>query len=171
MDNGIRKQIRIRSRIHKIAKRVNIIEQWRKYRVQRNRVSALVRKSKEDYNARLAHNLNSDQNKSSKSWWNLCKLFYTGKTNQHSIPSIIDDDHILISDLDKVEAFNDHFSSVSTVDNPLSDIPDDMQGCASSMNNICISSQDVMDVMKNLKLNKACGFDLITHTHYFKRVC
>ena len=155
---------RIRRRIHKIAKRVNTIEQWRKYRAQRNKVTALVRKSKEDYYSRLAHNLNSDQNKSSKSWWNLCKFFYTGKTNQHSIPSIIDDDHVLISDLDKAEAFNNYFSSVSTVHNPLSDIPDDMQGCASSMNNIYISSQDVKDVMKNLKLNKACGFDLITHT-------
>ena len=140
MHNEIRKQIRIRCRIHKIAKRVNTIEQWRKYRAQRNKVTALVRKSKEDYYSRLAHNLNSDQNKSSKSWWNLCKLFYTGKTNKHSIPSIIDDDHVLISDLDKAEAFNNYFSSVSTVDNPLSDIPDDIQGCASSMNNIYISS-------------------------------
>ena len=38
-----------------------------------------------------------------------------------------------------------------------------MQGCASSMN-IYISSQNVKDVMKIFKLNKACGFDLITHT-------
>ena len=31
MHNEIRKQIRIRRRIHTIAKRVNTIEQWRKY--------------------------------------------------------------------------------------------------------------------------------------------
>ena len=85
---------------------------------------------------------------------------------KHSISSIIDDDHVLIRDLDldKAEAFTNYFSSLSTVDNPISDIPDDMQGCASAMHNIYISSQDVKDVMKNLKLNKACGFDLITHT-------
>ena len=59
MHNEIRKHIRIRRRIHKIPKRVNTSEEWRKYRVQRNKVIALVRK-------RFADNLTSDTNKSSK---------------------------------------------------------------------------------------------------------
>ena len=64
----------------------------------------------------------------------------------------------------KAEAFYHYFSSVSTVDNPWSDIPDEMQGCASTLNQIYISTPDIKDVMKNFKLNKACRSDLITHT-------
>ena len=34
----------------------------------------------------------------------------------------------------------------------------------STLCHVYISSQDVTDIIKSLKLNKACGFDLITHT-------
>ena len=85
MNNEIRKQIRKSRRIHKTAKRVNTTEQWKKFRLQRNKVTSLIRKCKQDYYSRVADNLNSDHRKSTKSWWNLCKYLYTGKTNQNVI--------------------------------------------------------------------------------------
>ena len=39
-----------------------------------------------------------------------------------------------------------------------------MGECLSTLCHVYISSQDVTDIIKFLKLNKACGFDLITHT-------
>ena len=39
-----------------------------------------------------------------------------------------------------------------------------MGECLSTLCHVYISSQDVTDIIKSLKLNKACGFDLITHT-------
>ena len=96
MHNEIRKQIRIRRRVHKIAKRVNTAEYWLRYRTQRNKVTSLVRKSKENYYKRLADNINLDTQKSSKSCWKLCKYFYTGKANHHTIPPIINNDEILV---------------------------------------------------------------------------
>ena len=42
-------------------------------------------------------------------------------------------------------------------------LPDNVTRCASSLDNIHISNQDVIDVIKNLKPNKACGFDQISH--------
>ena len=65
MHNEIRKQIRIRRRIHRYAKRINSPEYWQKYRVQRNKVTSLVRKSKDEYYKRLTDNMNTDHNKSS----------------------------------------------------------------------------------------------------------
>ena len=79
MHNEIRKQIRIRRKVHRIAKRVNIAEYWLRYRTQRNKVTSLVRKNKENYSKRLADNINLDTQKSSKSWWKLCKYFILEK--------------------------------------------------------------------------------------------
>ena len=163
MNNEIRKQIRKRHRIHKTAKRVNTMEQWRKFRLQRNRVTSLIRKCKQDYYSRVADNFNSDHRKSTKTLWNLCKYLYTGKTNQNVIPPINFHDNILIDDIDKVEAFNSYFTSISNIANMADNLPDNVTRCASSLDNIHISNQDVIDVIKNLKPNKACGFDQISH--------
>ena len=163
MNNEIRKQIRKRRRIHKTAKRVNTMEQWQKFKLQRNKVTSLIRKCKQDYYSRVADNLNSDHRKSTKTWWNLCKYLYTGKTNQNVIPPINFHDNILIDDIDKVEAFNSYFTSISNIANMADNLPDNVTRCASSLDNIHISNQDVIDVTKNLKPNKACGFDQISH--------
>ena len=115
MNNGIRKQIRKWRRIHKTAKRVNTMQQWQRFRSQRNKVTTLIRKSKHDYYSKVADNLNSDHRKSTKTWWNLCKYLYTCKTNQNVIPPINVHDHILIDDIDKVEAFNSYFTYISNI--------------------------------------------------------
>ena len=163
MNNEIRKQIRKRRRIHKTAKRVNTTEQWQKFRLQRNTVTSLIRKCKQDYYYRVADNLNSDHRKSTKTWWNLCKYLYTGKTNQNVIPPINFHDNILIDDIDKVEAFNSYCTSISNIANMADNLPDNVTHCASSLDNIHISNQDVIDVIKNLKPNKTFGFDQISH--------
>ena len=164
MHNEIRKQIRIRRRIHRYAKRINSPEYWQKYRVLRNKVTSLVRKSKDEYYKRLTDNINTDHNKSSKSWWRLCKFHYTGKTNQHTIPPIIINGRVLTKDTDKAKAFNEYFTSISKIDNADSEPPDDLNVCISSLEHIYITRRDVLDIIKSLKLNIACGFDLITHT-------
>ena len=160
----IKKQIRIRRRIHRYAKRINSPEYWQIYRVQRNKVTSLVRKSKDEYYKQLTDSINTDHNKSSKSWWRLCKFLYTGKTNQHTIPPIIINDRVLTKDTDKAEAFNEYFTSISKIDNADREPPEDLNECTSSLEHIYITRQNVVDIIKSLKLNKACGFDLITHT-------
>ena len=131
MRNEIRKQIRIRRRIHRYAKRINSPEYWQIYRVQRNKVTSLVRKSKDEYYKQLTDSINTDHNKSSKSWWRLCKFLYTGKTNQHTIPPIIINDRVLTKDTDKAEAFNEYFTSISKIDNADSEPPEDLNECIS----------------------------------------
>ena len=135
-----------------------------KYRVQRNKVTSLVRKSKDEYYKRLTQNINTDHNKSFKSWWRLCKFLYTGKTNQHTIPHITTNDRVLTNDTDKAEAFNEYFTAISKVDNADSEPSENLNECISILEHIYITRQDVLDIIKSLKLNKACGFDLITNT-------
>ena len=57
LHNEIRKQIRIRKRIHKAAKRVNTPDQWSLYRRQRNMVTNLIRNAKHAYYRLLSEKL------------------------------------------------------------------------------------------------------------------
>ena len=78
-------------------------------------------------------------------------------------PPINFHDDILIDDIDKVEAFNSYFTSISNIASMADNLPDNVTHCASSLDIIHISNQDVIGVIKNLKPNKACGFDQISH--------
>ena len=110
---------------------------------------------------KLASNLSSDTNKSLKSWWNLCKFLYSKKTSHASIPSLILDDNMIIDDTEKAEAFNDYFSSISNNH----DSDDDLVEFETVplITDIYFTVQDVTDIIKSLKTNKACGHDLINH--------
>ena len=133
------------------------------YRIQRNKVTSLIRKSKEQYYNKLAGNLNSDHTKSPKSWWNLCKFLYTGKTNNHSIPPLINGDNVITNDTDKTEIFNSYFASISSSDDPDDNLPVRNNESVSSITSIHITRQEVIDIIQSLKRHKACGFDLINH--------
>ena len=163
MHNEIRKQIRKRRRIHRLAKRMNTPEQWHIHRIQRNKVTSLIRKSKEQYYNKLAGNLNSDHTKSTKSWWNLCKFLYTGKTNNHGIPPLINGDNVITNDIDKTEIFNSYFASISSIGDPDDNLPVRNNESVSSITSIHITRQEVIDIIQSLKRHKACGFDLSNH--------
>ena len=93
---------------------------------------------------------------------NLCKYLYTDKRNKNVIPPIDVYDIIFIDGIDKVEAFNSYSTSISNIANMADNLPDDVTHCVSSLDNIHISNQDVIDVTKSLQ-SKACVFDQISH--------
>ena len=110
---------------------------------------------------KLASNLSSDTNKSSKYWWNLCKFLYSKKTSHASIPSLILDGNMITDDTEKAESFNDYFSSISNIH--VSD--DDLVEfeTVALITDLYIAVQDVTDIINSLKTNKACGHDPINH--------
>ena len=67
-----RAMIRKRKRAHKIAKRLNNEEAWRKYGVLRNEYTKLLRTAKHYFKSSLANKLTSE-NMSSKDWWKFFK--------------------------------------------------------------------------------------------------
>ena len=58
---------------------------------------------------------------------------------------------------------NSYFTSISWIDESTLLIPDSIPECDSSLHDVIISEQDVADVIKCLKLDKACGPDHISH--------
>ena len=112
----------------------------------------------------MSEKLNSAGHISAKEWWNLCKFIHTGKNNDHSIPPLIYNNDIITKDAHKAEAFNNYFSSISRVEYPdIADINMPIIPTEYELSNITISENDVKDVLLNLKINKACGLDMINH--------
>ena len=84
LNSHVRRAIRKRKRAHKLAKRSNNEESWRKYRVLRNESIKLLRKAKHDFKSNLAGKLTT-RNMSSKDWWKIFKAC-VGKDLRENIP-------------------------------------------------------------------------------------
>ena len=65
--------------------------------------------------------------------------------------SIRRSDSLLTNDVEKSDAFNSYFSSVSTIDKPNSIITDDIRNIHSKLGHAIIAHQDVTDVILILK--------------------
>ena len=70
---------------------------------------------------------------------------------------------IIVDDVDKAEAFNDYFGFISQVIDANAAIDYPIISADYELSIITITCQDVKDVLLNLKLNKACGLDMINH--------
>ena len=127
--------------------------------MSRNKVTDLVRNSKTDYSKNLASSLNQG-NLSSKQWWKVTKQFL--KQNKDSdIPILIQNGNHYSSSDDKANVLNNFFSAQSTVDDTNATLPP-FEPPDTSINEIVISQEDVMDILKLLDTNKASGPDLVS---------
>ncbi len=67
------------------------------------------------------------------------------------------------SDLDKANTLNNYFTSISTIDDSNTNLPDFHSLTDSSIDTIEITQQEISDVLSNLVINKASGPDEISH--------
>ena len=163
MTNNIRNQIRKRRLYHKKAKQTNTEYNWTKFRKQRNYVIELIRKAKNDYFEKISIRINTDQNRSSKEWWRLCKSISFGKNNIDSIPPLLYDDEIISNDYTKVNILNEYFTSISNIADADEKVNIHNHPTSHNLENINITSKDVHDIIKSLKVNKASGMDGVSH--------
>ena len=98
---------------------------------------------------------------SRKKYWTLLETLINGK-KVPVIPLLVN--NIYISNInEKANEFNNFFSSqCSTIDTG-SDIPDEFQPITNyELFDIDFTDQDIMDIISNLNLNKAHGYDNIS---------
>ena len=157
--NDIRKNIRVRNRLHTKAKRDNTPEAWRRFREARNNVVSLIRNAKVNYFKKLATNLHQG-NLTSRQWWKVAKQFL--KSNGDSeIPILIENNTQFKTPAEKASLLNSYFCDQSNVDDSHASLPP-FEPPDIALNNITVTDTDVEDVLKLLNVNKACGPDLIS---------
>ncbi|XP_045210645.2 uncharacterized protein LOC123562055 [Mercenaria mercenaria] len=159
MNGSIRKLIRKRNRIHKIAETSNDPTTWANFRKIRNEVINLIRKTKSEYISKLTDKMNSD-NTTAKEWFKLAKQV-TKKDSSKSIPNLVSGNAQASSDVDKANLLNQYFCSQSCIDDTGHELPNiPVSRC--SLQDISISVQDVIDSINSIDPGKACGPDLVS---------
>lgn len=114
--NEIRKNMRIRDRFRKKAKKLNSPYYFSKFKFQRNKVVDLLRSAKRDYHESICNKIK--QNKfCNKDWWKLVKQlsFCSNKSNEIKV-LVTDDNDIISDDHEKAEYLNSFFASQSIID-------------------------------------------------------
>ena len=123
----------------------------------------MIRIAKNDYFEKISIRINTGQKRSSKEWWRLCKCISFGKSNIDSIPPLLYDDTMFSDDFQKANILNKYFTSISNIADADENVNIYNQPPTHNLENISITSKDVYDIIKSLKVNKASGMDGVSH--------
>ena len=157
----IKSLIRKRRRVYNKFKKTNNMYFWNQFKVIRNNVIDLIRKSKQNYFDKL-ENIFSNENLNSKLFWKTSKqLLGLGKTSKN-IPTLSLNDEYAETDYQKANMLNNYFSSQSVVNDNNKSLPPPKTVLHDRLDIQEISPQSVKDVFDGLDVNKSCGPDLMS---------
>ena len=160
MSNIIRKSMRQRDRLYHKAKNKNTDFHWQNYRNKRNQVVQMVRDAKKSYMSTLQSKL-ADPNLPSKNWYKIANDITKMKNKSNPPPPLIKNGEANIHPFDKAQVLNNHFASISTIEND-KEIDENLELPNFSLNTIVVTEQDVKDQLNNLNSKKPGGPDEIT---------
>ncbi len=162
MKGNIRKLIRQRHRLHQRAKRSNTDHAWLQFRQKRNEVTQHIRRAKSDHKESLIQQIN-ENNVTSKNWFKMTKsLLFNKNTTNNQIPTLVHNNNIATTDIDKANMLNNHFCKQSNIDDENRNPPLLHSDHAYSLSNITVSIEDVKDAIAQMDPSKASGPDLIS---------
>ena len=140
MTKQIKHKLLIRDKFHrrwKTSKSMYALEQYKLIRAEANMA---MLEAKVAHHERIKERL-CNPSVGNKEYWHLLKLIYGNKIN-NGIPSIIDNDNIIATSIDKAILFNELFLQKSTLPTNLPALPVDIP-CTSSLSTFEISEEDV----------------------------
>ena len=157
--------IRKRQRVYNKFKKTNtcIIYFWNQFKVLRNKITNLIRKSKQDYFDKL-ESMFTNENLNAKLFWKtyIKQLLRLGKTT-NNIPKLSLNNEYAETDLQKANMLNKYLnSSQSIVDNNNKSLPQPETVLHDRLGVFEITPQSVKDVLDGLDVNKSCGPDLMS---------
>ena len=168
-NNALRQLCRKKDRSFANAKKLNTIDMWNKYKIDRNKYFNDVSETKNKYNNEK-YKLLANEDNSSKKWWSLIKRVQKSNDLMETIPPLDTDGDILTDDKEKAEAFNNFFQKASTLDETNALLPDDIFIFQHGLPDIEITDQDVIDQIKALDTSKSYGPDLVS-PRFLKEGC
>ena len=159
--NEIKKLIAKKEFIHKLAKVIDSGWCWRLFKRHRNDLTDKIRNTKKEYLLKVENKINGETNFGSKCWWKLVNQFTIKKgISAQDIPPIQYNNIIYYSPEGKAEAFNSHFTCNSKLNGEDDELPS-LDEAETSIPQLLITEEMVIDVVKSLNLNKAVGPDQI----------
>jgi hypothetical protein len=120
-DGTIKRYIRIRNRLKKIAIKSNKTNDWGKYKTMRNQLNNSKKHAKEHFFSNLEVNLINLQSNDKRGFWKVIRYFMKNVDSTSAIPPLSKkcdngDTQLLLTNIEKANFLNDFFVSVSSVD-------------------------------------------------------
>ena len=141
------------------------IQLFRRFQCMQNLLTATIEKSKEQFYSRISTKL-MDPTISPKAYWSILKTFLNGK----KIPCIPQIYHNYITDFkEKAQIFNYFFAKQCTLVENSSKLPTNSFKRTNNLSTISFTKDDIAKIIKNLNLNKAHDFDMISIR--MKKIC
>ena len=162
-NSELRKEIRKRDRLHKIARRTKSNFDINKYKKQRNHVNNMKKYAKEQFYLNANNLLDDLSNTNSKSFWSLIKRLVKSSTASNISQLKNENGDIVSDDYAKACLLNKYFCSISSIDDSNSSPPNFPNRTDATLDIFQISPSDVRDILQILKLGKASGIDSISH--------
>ena len=160
----LRLEIRKRDRLRKLSK--NGSEHVRqRYKHQRNHVNNMKKAARQNFYCDVYGLIDQFSFGSRKEFWKLVKTLTKSSGNFSQIPPLLNpsNNQITVNDNEKADILNQYFCNISTIDDTNGIVPDFEMRTDSFIDNIDINTNDIIDVIKSLKTNKASGIDEISH--------
>ena len=167
-NSELRHNIRLRDRLRRKALKTNNNQDKIRYKTQKHRVNNIKKHAKETYMNNY-EDLILKQSCGSTTFWQLMDRL-AGKQSKTSIILETPNDSYAFTDLEKANLLNNYFCSISTIDVSNINLPEFNIRTESSLLSVNIETSEVIDVLSNLKLNKAVGPDGISH-RMLKHTC
>ena len=156
LSKNLKRAMQKRNTLFKKAKSSGSAVLQRKYKRMRNKVTAILRNSKQSF---FARNIN---NGSKKKFWKTMKYL---RKDQSTIPSLQSGDARADNDLDKANMLNNYFSQCfNTSLPPLSEstATEHLDFSEGSSENLLCTEDDVLGLLQSIDVSKASGQDRIS---------
>ena len=154
------------SNLHKLKRKVHrayaLLKQnfsayrWEKYISLKHNYLEELKEAELLYNEKLAKSLSQERN--SSRWWTTLK-HVLGKADDSSYPPLKNNNDYVTDNKDKAELFNAFFISNSNIDTSEARLPDFSYLTDHRLDEISATEQEVLDLLKSLKVNKSTGHD------------
>ena len=160
LDDNLLAECKLKKSLFRLSKSSPTPENIARFRMQRNKVTALLRRAK----ASSASSLNSSR-QPGRSFWSFVR-HYKGSRQSRPLPTLkCPDGSKVSSDIEKANVLNDFFLSQGNIPGR-DDSPLFIRGkqCLSKLSSISISSAEICGLLRNLKTDKAVGVDEIPNS-------
>ena len=159
--NTLKRNIRKRDRLLRLAKQTQNDFNWARWRHQRNLVTAINRQLKSEHIKRQVEKLTEQRQTPYKYHKTLRAVI--GRSSDKDIPPLLtQSEDVVTNDMDKATLFNDYFASQSTLD--ISDdyaLPDTKKTSENipKLQYFTISEEETLQMLNSLDANKSTGPD------------
>ncbi|KAK3106559.1 hypothetical protein FSP39_022538 [Pinctada imbricata] len=143
-NSELRREIRIRNRMWKKAKKSGSPFQIDKYKHQRNKVNNMKKHAREVFFLEINGIIDNLPPSDPNGFWKLVNLLTKNSGTSSSIPPLLnpDNNQVESSDQEKADILNNYFSSISNINDANVDVPDLESKTNSTLSEINITTED-----------------------------